>query len=45
MISAQISKSRPRGGELTGMGALANNGAAQPGWTKIAWSVDREHIG
>jgi hypothetical protein len=45
MLSAHISKSRPRERELTGMRWLANNGAAQPVWTKIAWGVDVEQIG
>lgn len=45
VLSAHISKSRPREGKLTGMGSLANNGAGHPVRTKIARGVDVEQIG
>jgi hypothetical protein len=45
MLSARISKSRPREGELTGMGSLGDNGAGHPVRTKIARGVDVEQIG
>ena len=45
MLSARISKSRPREGEPTGMGSLGNNGAGHPVRTKIAGGVDVEQIG
>src|ERR1700749_4107734 len=45
MLSARVLENRPRERELNGMGSLANNSAAQPVWSKIACSVDREHFG